>query len=146
VRTQWFLGAAGLALAAYGGWLLLGTDLADLPGVGVWLAAGVLLHDAVLVPLTLLVGWVLVRRLPRRLRGPLAAGLLVLGSVTLLAVPVLGRFGAREDNPTLLDRDYAAGWLVLAALTAAGVAVAALRAGRGTGREAGRSRGPRARR
>lgn len=146
MRTQWVLGGAGLALAAYGVWLLLGTDLADLPGVGVWLAAGVLLHDAVLVPLTLLVGWVLVRGLPRRLRGPLAAGLLVLGSVTLLAVPVLGRFGAREDNPTLLDRDYAAGWLVLAALTAAGVAVAVLRAGRGTGREAGRSRGPRARR
>ena len=34
--------------------------------------------------------------------------------VTLVAVPVLGRFGARADNPTLLDRDYVAGWLVLA--------------------------------
>ena len=48
----------------------------------------------------------------------------MLGSVTLLAVPVLGRFGARPDNPTLLDRDYALGWVVLAVLTIAGVAVA----------------------
>jgi hypothetical protein len=54
-----------------------------------------------------------------------AGGLVVLGSVTLLAVPVLGRFGARPDNPTLLDRNYAAGWVVLAAATAAGVVLAA---------------------
>ena len=50
----------------------------------------------------------------------------VLGPVTLLAVPVLGRFGERPDNPTLLDRDYTAGWLVLAGLTALTVAAAAV--------------------
>jgi len=33
-----------------------------------------------------------------------------------VAVPVLGGFGARPDNPTLHDRPYAAGWLVVAAL------------------------------
>ena len=42
---------------------------------------------------------------------------MVLGAVTLLAVPVLGRFGAQPDNPTLLDRAYGPGWLVLAGLT-----------------------------
>ena len=38
-----------------------------------------------------------------------SVGFVVLGSVTLLAMPVLGRFGARPDNPTLLDRDYSVG-------------------------------------
>ena len=52
------------------------------------------------------------RGCPRSVRAPAAVALVVLGSVTLLAVPVLGRFGARPDNPTLLDRDYSAGWLV----------------------------------
>ena len=47
---------------------------------------------------------------PGRLRAPAAAAFVVLGSVTLLAIPVLGRFGARPDNPTLLDRHYVAGW------------------------------------
>jgi hypothetical protein len=41
----------------------------------------------------------------------------VWGSVTVLAVPVLGRFGARDDNPTLLDRPYFVTWLVGCAVT-----------------------------
>ena len=91
---------------------------------GIWLVGGVVLHDGVLAPLVLLACLAATRLLPRIARGPAAAGLVVLGSVTLLAVPVLGRFGARPDNPTLLDRDYALGWVVLAGLTIAGVAVA----------------------
>jgi hypothetical protein len=35
----------------------------------------------------------------------------------VVAIPVLGRFGARPDNPTLLDRPYLTGWLVVAGLT-----------------------------
>jgi hypothetical protein len=119
------LGVVGVLLGLYGGWLLVsrGHDLVD---VVVWLAAGVVLHDGVLAVLTLVLGALAVRLVPTVVRAPLAVGLVVLGSVTLLAVPVLGRFGARQDNPTLLDRDYTAGWLVLAGATAVAVAVAAL--------------------
>jgi len=116
----------GLAGLAWGGKQLLGLGFDNLTITGVWLAAGVLAHDAVLAPLVLVMALIAVRVVPVWLRGPLAAGLVVLGSVTLLAVPVLGRFGARADNPTLLDRDYVGGWLVLAAITLAGVAVASL--------------------
>ena len=48
----------------------------------------------------------------------------MLVTVTLATVPVLGRFGALPDNPTLLDRPYLAGWSVLAGLVAAGVVAA----------------------
>ncbi|GGO75443.1 hypothetical protein [Nocardioides deserti] len=119
------LGALGVALTAYGGWLLV-TRESDLLDVATWLVAGAVLHDAVLVPTVLVLGVVATRWLPWAARGPAAAGLVVLGSVTLLAVPVLGRFGARADNPTLLDRDYTAGWLVLAGLVLAGVVTATL--------------------
>ena len=44
------LGALGVAVAAYGGWLLLQEDLSDLVDTAVWLAGGVVLHDFVLVP------------------------------------------------------------------------------------------------
>jgi hypothetical protein len=91
-------------------------------GVAVWLAGGVVLHDLVLAPLVVLLGVALARVLPGAARGPVVVGAVVLGSVTLLAVPVLGRFGARPDNPTLLDRPYWAGWSLLAALTAVAVA------------------------
>ena len=73
---------------------------------------------------------------------------MVLGSVTLLAVPVLGRFGARADNPTLLDRPYTAGWLLLAGLVLTSVVVATVvRARRRAAGPEGRSTdGPSARR
>lgn len=133
------LGAGGVAVAAYGGFLLLSRQEPDqLVGAATWLALGVLLHDLVLVPLTLLVAWVGIRLLPPGARGPAAVVLVVLGSVTLLAVPVLGGFGRRPDNPTLLDRDYTAGWLVLAGLVLGIVLVGSL-LGRLRGRPARRA-------
>ena len=80
-----------------------------------------MLHDVVLAPLVILaVAWSARAGCPRPWRAPAVVALVVLGSVTLLAVPVLGRFGARPDNPTLLDRHYVAGWLGLLALVVAG--------------------------
>lgn len=146
------LGTLGLALAAYGAWLLVsrGHDLLD---VAVWLVAGVVVHDAVLAGATLALGSLAVRLAPRVVRAPLAVGFVVLGSATLLTVPVLGRFGARADNPTLLDRDYTTGWLVLAGITLVAVVVSALvrsrtdpgptdREGGGHGADPGRRRRP----
>ncbi|MBC9733515.1 hypothetical protein [Nocardioides marmotae] len=123
------LGALGLALASYGAWLLVGRE-SDLVDVATWLVTGVLVHDAVLVPVVLVLGLLASRWLPGPARAPAAVGLVVLGSLTLLAVPVLGRFGARADNPTLLDRDYTTGWAVLAGLVVAAVVVASLVRGR----------------
>ena len=140
MRTRVLLGALGVAVAAYGAWLLLqeGADnsWADLVDTAVWLAGGVVLHDFVLVPLTLLLGLALIRLLPENLRAPVAGGLVVLGTVTLMAVPVLGGWGANADNPTILDRNYRVGWLVVAGVTMLVVVVTiVLRAG-------GRSGGP----
>lgn len=136
MRTRLLLGALGVAVTAYGGWLLLQEDLSDLVDTAVWLAGGVVLHDFVLVPLTLLLGLALVRLLPANLRAPVVGGLVVLGTVTLMAVPVLGGWGANADNPTILDRNYPVGWLVVAGVTMLVVVVTiVLRAG-------GRSGGP----
>jgi hypothetical protein len=133
------IGAVGVCAAAYGAVLLLRHSVPDILSTGIWLGAGVVLHDFVLVPLTLAVCWLGTRLLPPGRRAPVAAGLVVLGTLTVLAIPVLGRFGSRPDNPTLLDRNYTAGWLVVAALTLAAVGVALLLT-------RGRSRGAGARR
>jgi len=137
VRGRALLAAIGVLVAGYGALLLADDGLGDLIATALWLAGGVLVHDLVLAPLTLLVGALAVRVLPSVARAPAAVGAVVLGSVTLLAVPVLGRFGARADNPTLLDRPYGTGWLVLAGLVLLGVALGTARrarAGRGAGR------------
>jgi hypothetical protein len=123
VRT--LLGTLGAVVIGYGGWLLV-TREDELVDVAVWLVAGVVLHDAVLAGVALALGTLAVRLVPAPARAPVAVGFVVLGSATLFAVPVLGRFGARPDNPTLLDRDYTAGWLALAGITTVAVVTAAL--------------------
>ncbi|QWZ09185.1 hypothetical protein KRR39_05165 [Nocardioides panacis] len=46
--------------------------------------------------------------------------------MTLLAIPAIGRFGAREDVPSLLNRPYGVLWLGFAALVVGVVVAAAL--------------------
>jgi len=120
------LGAAGVALVLVGVYHLLARGLTNLVATVVWLAGGVVAHDAVLAPLVVLLGVVLLPRLPSWSRGPAVAGFVVLLTVTLTAVPVLGRFGAKPDDPWLLPRSYGALWLGLALLVVAVVLAAAL--------------------
>lgn len=122
---RWVIGGLGVALGLYGGWLLV-TREQHLLDVAVWLAAGVLLHDAVLALVVVALGALTVRLVPAPARAPVVVGFVVLGTATLFAVPVLGRFGARADNSTLLDRDYTTAWLLLAGATLVAVIAAAL--------------------
>ncbi len=127
-RGRVVLGGLGVLVGAYGAWLLLSRqELSQVLGVAVWAVAALLLHDVVLGGLELALGTAAQRVLPWTVSGPAAGGFVVLGSVTLMAVPVLGRFGAREYNPTLLDRDYTTGWLVLATLVVVAAVLAVLR-------------------
>ena len=127
MTTRVIAGILGVLSAAYGFVLLLQIGLSNLVATSTWLVGGVVLHDAVLAPATILVctaamaagAW----------RAPLAAGLLVLGTVTITAIPVLSGRGERPDNPTLLDRDYRLGWLVVLVLVGLGVVVARLASG-----------------
>lgn len=120
MATRVCLGLVGAAVSVYGVFLLLDLGLDNLQATATWLVAGVVLHDAVLAPLTILVciaGSLLVGRW----RAAFAAGLLILGTITLTAIPVLSGKGERPDNPTLLDRPYWTGWLVVAAMVVTGI-------------------------
>ena len=116
MRLRLAIGALGVVMGAFGALRFLQLDLPDLVDAVLWLAGGVVLHDAVVAPLTILVTIALGRVVPEEWRSRVTVAAVVLLTVTAVAVPVLGRFGARPDNPTLLDRDYVGGWLVLAAL------------------------------
>ncbi|GAB3261104.1 hypothetical protein [Nocardioides dilutus] len=127
MRLRILLGGVGGLLGAYGAFLLLSRqDPGQILNAATWLVSGVVLHDFVLAPVV--VGLVVVggRVAPVAARVPAAGALVVLGAATLLATPVLGRFGARPDNPTLLDRDYTAGWLALAGVVLLATVVATL--------------------
>ncbi|MET7683454.1 hypothetical protein [Streptomyces sp. NPDC005423] len=137
MRTARLLAAvAGLALTGVGVSLLL--DVRDLPGVLLWLGGAVLLHDALIAPLVLLAGLVLVRGGGR---GPVRAALTVAGALTAVALPVLLRPGPRA-NPSVLPLDYPRNWLLTLAAVAVAVAVAAVTALRTAARGLVRRRRP----
>jgi len=125
----------GVLVGLYGGYLLLqGQQGEALTSALVWIVGGVVVHDGLVAAIALVVGFVVSRLAPRVSRGPLAVGLVVLGTITVVAVPFVGRFGALPDNPTLLPRDYTTGYVVIVALVVvgvvAGVVLRARRAGR----------------
>lgn len=120
------LGLLGAGAAAYGVVRLLDLGWDNTRATVTWLVGGVVLHDAVLAPATLLVAFVALRLVHRTRLAPAVVALVILAPVTLLALPELGRFGARADNPTLLDRDYWLGWSVLATLVVVSALVGAL--------------------
>ena len=121
------LGVLGLALGLYGGYLMLSRQRGEqVLGAVRWFVGGVVLHDVVLAGVVTLGGLAVARVLPRAVRAPVAVVAIVLGPVTLAAVPVLLSYGAKADNPTLLDRDYALGWLALAAVVVAAVMTVAV--------------------
>jgi hypothetical protein len=133
VKGRLAIGAVGLLVGLYGAYLLLSRqDQDQLVSAALWLGAGVVLHDFVLAPLVLGVVYLGARVVPAGYRAPAVAGLVVLVTVTLFAIPVLGGFGERPDNDTLLNRSYGVGWLVLAALVLLAVAVGGWRARRRT--------------
>ena len=114
------LGALGAVAAGVGAAALVEEGWANFEAALWWLVGGVVLHDGVLVPLTIGAGVVAAALLPGWLRPAAVAAGVVLGTVTVMAMPVLGRFGARPDNPTLLDRDYTTGWVIFASCVLAG--------------------------
>lgn len=91
------LAAIGLAFLAVGVWQFV----AHVPTtvwlrVGIWVAAGIPVHDGVLAPLGVASGWFVKRRAPERAQPVLRSiGLLVL-TLALLTGPLLATGGLRH--------------------------------------------------
>ncbi len=130
MRTRLLIGGVGVLMGAFGALRFLQLDLDDIVNAFLFLAGGVIVHDGFIAPLTVALVFLLTRVVPSRMRPAVTMGLVVLGTVTVTAIPVLGGFGARADNLTVLPRDYVLGWFVFAALVLVVTGVAALRAPR----------------
>jgi len=125
-RAQAAFIAVGVLPLGYGIWLFVHTQGGvQLREVATWAVAGVVLHDAVIAPLAAGLGWLGDRLLPRTVASGAAVAFILVGTVSVVAVPVLEGHAAGGRNHTLLDRDYVAGWLLVAGVvlvaTAAGV-------------------------
>jgi len=93
------------------GWSLMGWVLAGVlreadrthPGSWVtWVVGAALVHDLVVLPVVLLVGFGFSAAVTSTTRGPLRAAVTVVVIVGLVSWPTVARFGARSDNPSIL--------------------------------------------
>jgi hypothetical protein len=91
-----------------------------------WVVGAAVLHDAVLLPVVVGAGWVLGRVLPAAWRTPWRIALVVGAVISLAVFPIARRWGARDDNPSILPLDVGRHLLVLLALLAATALVASL--------------------
>ncbi len=118
---------AGVGVGLWGVWLMRDFTSERLVSAGIWLAGGIAVHDAVLAPLTVVLGVVAARVLPRPARKATALAFVVWATLTVVFVPVLSGQGGKPDNDTILGRPYVASWLVLTAILVAFAVVGALR-------------------
>ncbi len=117
--VRYGVGSLGLLLMGIGAWQL--SVVPDPWEVGVWLVGALVLHDALIAPLVLVLGF-LVAAVPARgvVRGALITG----GATVLITLPLLLRPGS-PPNPSALPLPYGRNLLlVLGAVVISAVVVA----------------------
>jgi hypothetical protein len=114
---QIILAAAGIALGAYGAVRLL-TELPtySLLILGVWLAAALVIQDAILAPSVVGVGWLLRRYVPDRGRRYVQVALIMSALITVIAVPMIFLRGTQPAVKALLLRNYGFNLMLIIAI------------------------------
>ena len=111
------------------GYALLGaaTDPGLKPGgVVLFLAAVLVAHDAVLLPVTIAAGAFLGRFAPSWARPNVRVAAIVSLAVGVVALPLVLGYGRAADSPSVLPLDYGRGLLLILVLTWAAVLVPAV--------------------
>jgi hypothetical protein len=103
----------GIGFALWGVWQMRDFTSEQLVSMAMWLAGGVILHDAVIAPLTVMLGVLAARVLPGHARSVTAIAFLVWATLTVTFINVLSGQGGKPDNETVLHRPYGLSWVVL---------------------------------
>jgi len=127
------LGVIGVVGIAYGA-VRIFTDAKDTKPFALleWLIGSLLVHDAIIAPVVLGIGWLLARFVPARARAFVQGGLVTGGLISVIGVLLIWRQGKSSARSlALLQQNYALNLLILlllvAAVTAACYAISVLR-------------------
>ena len=117
----------GVLCVVVGARFLLQRSHQEVISAAIWFTFPAVLSDLLLLPIAAAVGHVLTRALAPWARLPAQVAAVLIGTLLLIAAPYLGRPGLHQDNPTLLNRNYVAGYLVYVGIIAGAAALWALR-------------------
>lgn len=123
---QWRYGlvAAGILVLLYGAWHLVAELPGNLPDLALWMVGIVVIHDGLLSPLIVALGWILARTVPPRGRRYLQAALITGGLITIVAIPLIHRQGTQPVSKALLLQNYGGNLAILLGLVAAANVIA----------------------
>ena len=114
------LATVGILLGLYGVFrLLTNVGFVELLVLAAWLIMAVVIHDGILSPAVVAVGWFLARAVPPRGRRYLQGFLVVGGLMTVIAVPLMLRTDTQPVSKAMLLQSYGANLTLLLALAAA---------------------------
>ncbi|MGI8667686.1 MAG: hypothetical protein ACR2N4_16950 [Jatrophihabitans sp.] len=115
------LGAVGVAAIGYGAVRIL-TDAKDTKPLALikWLIGALLVHDVLIAPVVIGIGWLLARYVPDRARAFVQAGLVTGGLISAIGVLLIWRQGKTSARSlALLQQNYLGNLLLLLAIVAA---------------------------
>jgi hypothetical protein len=111
------LAVAGIALGAFGVFRLVSEiPTYSLLILGVWLAAALVIQDAILAPSVVGVGWLLRRYVPDRGRRYVQVALIMSALITVIAVPMIFLRGSQPAVKALLLRNYGSNLMLIIAI------------------------------
>lgn len=119
------LGTSGIAVVVYGiGRLFTGIPLQSLTLLALWLIAAVVIHDGLVSPAVVAVGWTLRRLVPPRARRYLQAALIMSALVTIVALPMIYRANRQPPSKAILRQDFGTNLALLVAIIAVATLIA----------------------
>lgn len=120
MRLRLPLGIAGVLLVLFGLFRLL-TQVPIFPLVilALWLVGALVIHDGILSPIVVAVGWAIARVVPPRARRYLQGALIMAALVTVIAIPMIYRQGSQPKSKSILLQNYGGNLTLLLGLIAA---------------------------
>jgi len=111
---------AGILLLLFGAVnLVTNVDFGSLLLLALWLIGAVVIHDGIVSPLVIGVGWFIHRTVPPRARRYLQGGLIAAGLITVVAIPMISQQGAEPASKALLQQNFGGNLTILLAVVAA---------------------------
>lgn len=114
------LGIAGILLALFGVFRLL-TQIppSALVILALWLVGALVIHDGILSPVVVGVGWAVSRFIPPRARRYLQGALIMAALVTVIAIPMIYRQDSQPRSKSMLLQNFGLNLSLLIGIIAA---------------------------
>jgi hypothetical protein len=127
LMLQWRIGLtiSGVLLGVYGaGRLLTEIPTHSLVLLAAWLIGAVIIHDGLVSPVVVGVGWLLHRFVPARGRGYLQAWLIMGALVTIIAIPMIHLRNSQPAIKAILRQNFAGNLSLILGIIGAGTLIA----------------------